>query len=80
MPPFIRGKSKFDNWLVHEVIQAGYRETVDATEAATVVHVKHGYKSADAQLQVCMCVCVCAGVCVGVPVCVCVCVHGCKFM
>ncbi len=23
MPPFIRGKSKFDNWIVHEVIQAG---------------------------------------------------------
>ena len=23
VPPFIRGKSKFDNWIVHEVIQAG---------------------------------------------------------
>lgn len=23
MPPFIRGKSKFDNWIVHEAIQAG---------------------------------------------------------
>mmetsp|Transcript_21205 Transcript_21205/g.55302 ORF Transcript_21205/g.55302 Transcript_21205/m.55302 type:complete len:734 (+) Transcript_21205:388-2589(+) len=52
MPPFIRGKSKFDNWLVHEVIQAGYRETVDATEAATVVHVAHGYQSADTSVQV----------------------------
>lgn len=28
MPPFIRGKSKFDNWIVHEVIQAGFRQTV----------------------------------------------------
>lgn len=52
MPPFIRGKSKFDNWIVHEVIQAGYRETVDATEAAVVVHISHGYKSADSNVQV----------------------------
>lgn len=49
MPPFIRGKSKFDNWFVHEVIQAGYREVVDGTEAVTAVHVNHDYKLADAQ-------------------------------
>eukprot|EP00041_Stephanoeca_diplocostata_P009918 m.156830 g.156830 ORF g.156830 m.156830 type:complete len:742 (+) comp17950_c0_seq8:272-2497(+) len=46
MPPFIRGKSKFDNWFVHEVIQAGYRDTIDGTEAITAVHVDHNYKSA----------------------------------
>ncbi|EGD73448.1 hypothetical protein PTSG_05152 [Salpingoeca rosetta] len=47
MPPFIRGKSKFDNWFVHEVIQAGYRDVIDGTEAVTAVHVNHNYKSAE---------------------------------
>eukprot|EP00043_Microstomoeca_roanoka_P014979 m.149237 g.149237 ORF g.149237 m.149237 type:complete len:754 (-) comp16155_c1_seq1:177-2438(-) len=46
MPPFIRGKSKFDNWFVHEVIQAGYRDVIDGTEAITAVHVNHDYTSA----------------------------------
>jgi len=43
MPPFIRGKSKFDNWIVHEVVQAGYRKTIDGTEAIVAVHVDHEY-------------------------------------
>eukprot|EP00040_Diaphanoeca_grandis_P002741 m.22583 g.22583 ORF g.22583 m.22583 type:complete len:761 (+) comp13861_c0_seq1:146-2428(+) len=46
MPPFIRGKSKFDNWIVHEVVQAGYRDTIDGTEAIVAVHVNHGYTGA----------------------------------
>eukprot|EP00049_Salpingoeca_infusionum_P015209 m.292234 g.292234 ORF g.292234 m.292234 type:complete len:734 (-) comp15837_c0_seq5:572-2773(-) len=46
MPPFIRGKSKFDNWIVHEVIQAGYRDVIDGTDAVTAVHVVHNYVSA----------------------------------
>jgi hypothetical protein len=42
MPPFIRGKSKFDNWLVHEVIEAGFRDVVDGTGAVVAVHINHG--------------------------------------
>lgn len=45
--PFIRGKSKFDNWLVHEVIAAGHRDVVDGTEAVVAVHINHDYRSAD---------------------------------
>eukprot|EP00052_Salpingoeca_macrocollata_P017587 m.143482 g.143482 ORF g.143482 m.143482 type:complete len:775 (-) comp20434_c0_seq2:60-2384(-) len=51
MPPFIRGKSKFDNWFVHEVIQAGYRDVVDATESVTAVHVVHNYQSVDGKVS-----------------------------
>eukprot|EP00053_Salpingoeca_punica_P009097 m.81418 g.81418 ORF g.81418 m.81418 type:complete len:764 (-) comp14876_c0_seq3:854-3145(-) len=51
MPPFIRGKSKFDNWIVHEVIAAGFRDVVDGTEAVTAVHVVHNYKTADGQVN-----------------------------
>jgi len=29
------------------VIQAGYREVVDGTEAVTAVHINHDYKLAD---------------------------------
>eukprot|EP00056_Hartaetosiga_gracilis_P003090 m.59689 g.59689 ORF g.59689 m.59689 type:complete len:737 (-) comp11328_c0_seq1:26-2236(-) len=46
MPPFIRGKSKFDNWIAHEVIQGRYRDVIDGSEAIVAVHVEHGYKSA----------------------------------
>ena len=46
MPPFIRGKSKFDNWFVHEVIEGGHREVIDGTAAVVVVHINHAYKSA----------------------------------
>ena len=46
MPPFIRGKSKFDNWFVHEVIESGHREVIDGTEAVVVVHINHDYQSA----------------------------------
>lgn len=44
IPPFIHGKSKFDNWIVHEVIQGGYRDVIDGTEAVVPVHVLHDYK------------------------------------
>ena len=33
-----------DNWFAHEVIQAGYRDVVDGTEAVVAVHVNHNYK------------------------------------
>lgn len=37
---------KVDNWFVHEVIEAGYREVIDASDAVTVVHVNHNYVTA----------------------------------
>jgi len=46
MPPFIRGKSKFDNWFVHEVIEGGHRDVIDGTEAVIVVHINHDYQAA----------------------------------
>ena len=46
MPPFIRGKSKFDNWFVHEVVQGGFREAIDGTGYVVAAHVKHGYDGA----------------------------------
>jgi len=45
VPPFIRGKSKFDNWIVHEAIAGGHRAVVDGTGAVTVVHVRHAYRT-----------------------------------
>eukprot|EP00045_Choanoeca_perplexa_P012107 m.130774 g.130774 ORF g.130774 m.130774 type:complete len:716 (+) comp15888_c0_seq4:182-2329(+) len=51
MPPFIRGKSKFDNWFVHEVIQAGYRDVIDTTEAVVAVHVAHDYQTASGKVK-----------------------------
>ncbi|EDQ92757.1 uncharacterized protein MONBRDRAFT_4746 [Monosiga brevicollis MX1] len=45
------GKSKFDNWFVHEVIQAGYRDVVDTTESVVAVHVQHDYTSASGVVQ-----------------------------
>ena len=39
----VRGKSKFDNWFVHEVVQAGIRDTVDGTEGILAIHLNHNY-------------------------------------
>eukprot|EP00055_Hartaetosiga_balthica_P011981 m.56418 g.56418 ORF g.56418 m.56418 type:complete len:724 (-) comp7798_c0_seq3:3104-5275(-) len=49
MPPFIRGKSKFDNWIAHEVIQGRYRDVIDGSDAIVAVHVLHDYTSAQGE-------------------------------
>jgi len=43
MPPFIRGKSKFDNWIVHEAVAAGLREVIDGSQFAVAAHIAHSY-------------------------------------
>ncbi|OSX68394.1 hypothetical protein BU14_2882s0001, partial [Porphyra umbilicalis] len=43
MPHFVVGRGRYDNWLTHEVIQAGRRPVIDASEACTFVHVHHDY-------------------------------------
>ena len=43
MPPFIFGRSRYDNWLTHELAQEGARRVVDATTAMMPVHVRHNY-------------------------------------
>lgn len=43
MPPFIRGKSKFDNWIVHEAIASGLRQVVDGSQFAVAAHIAHAY-------------------------------------
>ena len=43
MPPFTFGRAKYDNWLTHEVVAAGLRDMVDASDAVTSVHVAHSY-------------------------------------
>lgn len=43
MPNFVFGRGKYDNWLTHEVIAAGHRKIIDASEACTFVHVVHDH-------------------------------------
>lgn len=43
MPHFIFGRGKYDNWMTHEAISAGYREVIDASETSLLVHVRHDY-------------------------------------
>ncbi|CAI7743801.1 unnamed protein product [Closterium sp. NIES-53] len=43
MPPFAFGRGKYDNWLTHEIVAAGLRQMVDASDAVTSVHVAHSY-------------------------------------
>lgn len=43
MPPFAFGRGKYDNWLTHEAVTAGFRDVVDASEAVTTIHVAHSY-------------------------------------
>lgn len=43
MPHFVFGRGKYDNWFTHEVISAGHRKVVDASEACTFVHVLHDH-------------------------------------
>lgn len=47
IPPFIRGKSKFDNWIVHEAIEGRHRDVVDGSDGVMVVHINHNYQTAD---------------------------------
>eukprot|EP00271_Cylindrocystis_brebissonii_P008691 TRINITY_DN2316_c0_g1_i1.p1 TRINITY_DN2316_c0_g1~~TRINITY_DN2316_c0_g1_i1.p1 ORF type:complete len:824 (+),score=81.43 TRINITY_DN2316_c0_g1_i1:407-2878(+) len=44
MPPFTFGRSKYDNWLTHEIVAAGLRQVVDASEGLTNIHVAHAYQ------------------------------------
>lgn len=43
MPHFVFGRGKYDNWFTHEVIAAGHRHVIDASEACTFVHVIHDH-------------------------------------
>ncbi|CAI5501534.1 unnamed protein product [Closterium sp. Naga37s-1] len=43
MPPFSFGRGKYDNWFTHEIVAAGRRTMVDASEAVTAIHVAHSY-------------------------------------
>jgi beta-arabinofuranosyltransferase len=43
MPHFIFGRGKYDNWITHEVIAAGQRQVVDASETCLLVHFRHDY-------------------------------------
>jgi Nucleotide-diphospho-sugar transferase len=43
MPHFVFGRGKYDNWFTHEVISAGRRHVVDASEACTLVHLLHDH-------------------------------------
>ncbi|KAA8491977.1 Beta-arabinofuranosyltransferase RAY1 [Porphyridium purpureum] len=43
MPHFVYGRGKYDNWLTHEAIAAGFRTVIDVSEACTLTHVKHDY-------------------------------------
>lgn len=43
MPHFVFGRGKYDNWFTHEVITAGHRHVIDASEACTFVHVVHDH-------------------------------------
>jgi len=44
IPSFVFGRGKYDNWLFHEILQTRrWNLTVDITEAATLVHVRHAY-------------------------------------
>ncbi|GJP65230.1 hypothetical protein CLOP_g22142 [Closterium sp. NIES-67] len=43
MPPFSFGRGKYDNWFTHEIVSAGLRNMVDASEAVTAIHVAHSY-------------------------------------
>jgi beta-arabinofuranosyltransferase len=43
MPHFIFGRGKYDNWITHEVITAGHRQVVDASETCLLVHFRHDY-------------------------------------
>ncbi|CAI5473379.1 unnamed protein product [Closterium sp. Yama58-4] len=43
MPPFSFGRGKYDNWFTHEIVVAGRRTMVDASEAVTAIHVAHSY-------------------------------------
>jgi beta-arabinofuranosyltransferase len=43
MPHFIFGRGKYDNWITHEAITAGYRQVIDASETCLLVHIRHDY-------------------------------------
>lgn len=43
MPPFVYGRAKYDNWLVHEAEIAPFRQVIDATDAIISIHLKHDY-------------------------------------
>eukprot|EP00850_Spirogloea_muscicola_P017041 SM000142S00555 [mRNA] locus=s142:267194:271360:- [translate_table: standard] len=44
MPPYAYARGRYDNWIIHETVESGYREVVDATDTATNVHVEHSYE------------------------------------
>jgi hypothetical protein len=44
MPPFIIGRTSYDNWLLWATVRAGH-PLVDATQFVTLVHQKHDYSS-----------------------------------
>lgn len=44
MPPFIIGRTSYDNWLLWATVKAGY-PLVDATRFVTLVHQRHDYAS-----------------------------------
>eukprot|EP00897_Mesotaenium_endlicherianum_P000556 jgi/Mesen1/10500/ME000083S10008 len=44
MPPFVFGRGRYDNWLLHEAIETNYRAVIDASEAITSIHVAHSYE------------------------------------
>lgn len=52
MPPFAFGRGKYDNWFLHEMINAGQRHVVDATDAVTTIHVVHSYSHVNAEQSV----------------------------
>ncbi|KAK4538776.1 hypothetical protein CDCA_CDCA20G4801 [Cyanidium caldarium] len=44
MPPFVFGRGKYDNWLLHEVLAAGrLRGVIDLSEAVAAMHAQHAY-------------------------------------
>ena len=48
VPRFAFGRSRYDNWLVHEAVAANLRAVIDATEVLATVHEKHSYAHATA--------------------------------
>lgn len=40
MPHFVFGAGKYDNWLLHNTIEAGRREVIDATEVSAVARIQ----------------------------------------
>lgn len=47
IPPFIWGRSRYDNWFLNQILVDGFLDVYDISSASTVIHVQHSRSHVD---------------------------------